>query len=260
MSTGVMANVALLEMDVNLEDALLISQRLAEKLSIEPTNTRSVILKKNSMVYKCVKVGDHVGTLDHLMIFEEDPGLGDTLFDNVSEETQNLLGELNRRIPEAKYGGEIVKIEAHYGCPISEMHESLASVVRSAIAEQNRAAKLTTGTEDEEDYPPNEVLSDGLKYNGVQYDPNTVVLTFYIRETETSKVGDKVVLSNQLKATISSVSQRPIYSEDGTELDVLFSNDSVSRRITLSQNFMGVLNRILPKMEQDVIDMYFNDK
>ena len=260
MSTGVMANVALLEMDVNLEDALLISQRLAEKLSIEPTNTRSVILKKNSMVYKCVKVGDHVGTLDHLMIFEEDPGLGDTLFDNVSEETQNLLGELNRRIPEAKYGGEIVKIEAHYGCPISEMHESLASVVRSAIAEQNRAARLTAGTEDEEDYPPNEVLSDGLKYNGVQYDPNTVVLTFYIRETETSKVGDKVVLSNQLKATISSVSQRPIYSEDGTELDVLFSNDSVSRRITLSQNFMGVLNRILPKMEQDVIDMYFNDK
>ena len=260
MTTGVMANVALLEMDVNLEDALLISQRLGEKLSIEPTNTRSVILKKNSLVYKCVKVGDHVGTLDHLMIFEEDPGLGETIFDTVSEETQNLLGELNRRIPEAKYGGEIVKIEAHYGCPISEMHESLATIVRSAIAEQNRAAKLTAGTEDEEDYPPNEVLSDGLKYNGVQYDSDTVVLTFYIRETEGTKVGDKVVLSNQLKATISSVSQRPLYAEDGTELDVLFSNDSVSRRITLSQNFMGVLNRILPKMEQDVIDMYFNDK
>ena len=260
MTTGVMANVALIEMDVNLEDALLISQRLAEKLSIEPTNTRSVILKKNSLVYKCVKVGDHVGTLDHLMIFEEDPGLGETIFDTVSEETQNLLGELNRRIPEAKYGGEIVKIEAHYGCPISEMHESLAAIVKNAIAEQNRAAKLTTGTEDEEDYPPNEVLPEGLKYNGVQYDSDTVVLTFYIRETEGTKVGDKVVLSNQLKATISSVSQRPLYAEDGTELDVLFSNDSVSRRITLSQNFMGVLNRILPKMEQDVIDMYFNDK
>lgn len=260
MTTGVMANVALIEMDVNLEDALLISQRLAGKLSIEPTNTRSVILKKNSLVYNCVKVGDKVGTLDHLMIFEEDPGIGDTLFDNVSEETQNLLGELNRRIPEAKYGGEIVKIEAHYGCPIGEMHESLAAIVRNAVAEQNRAARLTTGTEDEEDYPPNEVLSEGLKYNGVQYDSDTVVLTFYIRETEGTKVGDKVVLSNQLKATISSVSQQPLYAEDGTEIDVLFSNDSVSRRITLSQNFMGVLNRILPKMEEDVVEMYFDEK
>lgn len=257
MTVGTMAMVALIEMDVNLEDASLISPRLAQKLSIEPTNTRVVTLPKRSLIHSYVKVGQTVKNTDPLMIFEEDPGLGDTLFQTASEETQRLLGDINRSIPEAKFSGTVVKIEAHYGCPISEMNPSLATIVRAAVAEQNRAAKLAANTDDAEEYPPNEVLPDGLKYNGVQYDNDTVTLTFYIKELESTTVGDKICLGTCLKNTISSISSRPQYTEDGEEIDVLFSNDSVSRRITLSQNYMGVINRVIEGLEKNIVDMYF---
>ena len=259
MTIGDYANVAFIEMDSNLEDAGAISKRLADKMNICPTNRRDVVLSKNSLIHSCAKIGDHVKNIDTLMVFEEDPGLGESLFATVSDETQTLLGDINRSIPEAKFNGEVVKIEAHYGCPISEMHPSLAAIVRNAVSEQNRAARMAAGTLSEEEFPPNEVLPEGLKFNGTQYDEDTVVISFYIRELETTKVGDKIVLGLMNKGTISSIFSQKMYTETGDELDVLWSSDSCSKRIVLSPYFIGIITRIVQQMEKNVADMYFED-
>ena len=258
MTIGNRAMVAFVEMDVNLEDAACISQRLADKLNIEPTNTRTVTLSKNSLIHYCANIGDKVKNIDKLMVFEEDPGLGDTLFQTASDETQNLLGELNRKIPNAKHSGTIVKIEAHYGCTIAEMHPSLANIVRTAVTEQNRLAKMAAGTKDEEDYPPNAILPDGLKYNGITYDKDTVAITFYIKDTEQTRPGDKLILGNLNKLTISSLMEKTALTEDGKEIDVLFSSDSCGRRIVLSPYYLGILENITKQMETNILDMYFS--
>ena len=64
-------------------------------------------------------------------------------------------------------------------------------------------------------------------------------------------------LSLQLKHTISSIMPMPQYTGDGEEIDVVFSADALGRRIVLSPTYIGILNRILSKLESDCIKLYF---
>ena len=260
MTIGLQANVAMIEMDTNLEDASEISPDLAERLSIRPTQARHVVLDRHSLVHRCVQVGDNVTTNDQLMVFEEDPTLDNTGTLKVDEETMKLLGDLNSRIPTAKFNGKIVKIEAHYACEIADMNPTLATIVRTAIAGQNRAAKLAAGTTSVEEYPPAAPLPVGTKYKGTEFTADTVMLSFYIQETEHTTLGDKIVVGLQLKNTISNVMPQPYYTEEGVPVDVMFSASSANRRIVTSPTLLGVSNRIMEHVEKSIVDMYFGNK
>lgn len=257
LAIGLNANVAMIEMDTNLEDASEISPDLAARITIKPTQQRFVTLDRRSLVHKCVSVGDEVKSADTLMVFEEDTSLDNSDNFKVNEETMKLLSDLNSRIPTAKFNGKIVKIEAHYACEISEMHPSLAAIVRNAIAGQNRASKLASRTDSAEEYPPSEPLPVGTKYKGTLFTEDTVMLTFYIQELEHTTIGDKIVVGLQLKNTISSVMPKPYYTEEGVPVDVMFSASAANRRITTSPSLIGISNRILEKMEKDIVAMYF---
>lgn len=261
LSTGVMANVAFIEVDTNLEDATEISQELADRMSMKPTQIRDVSLAANSIIYDIVKVGDTVNQTDKLMTFEEDPEVGGNTASsfNVDEDTLALLGDLNRKIPTAKFSGKIVKIEARYGGDISEMHPTLQAVVRECIAPMNKAAKLAGKTVSAEAYPSSAPLPTGSRVRGTEFDKKTVMLTFHIQELEHTTVGDKLVVANQLKNTIASVMSHPIYTGDGKPIDVLFSNSGCSRRIVLSAQLNGVMSRCMHKLEDNILDMYFDD-
>lgn len=259
-SIGVTANTVLMETDVDLEDACAMSKRLSEKLTIVPTNTRVISLPCNSIIHKCVKVGDTVAHTDNLLIFEEDYSInGSTELDNFKgdEDTLNLLGELNRKTPESKYAGEIVRIDALYGCHPGDMHPSLQKVVREALSQTIRRARNASDTSAADDFPMPKPIPVGTKVKGVTFDDKTVMLVFYIQEKQSTQVGDKCVLGLQLKHTVSSIMQCPQYTGDGEEIDVIFSADAVGRRIVLSATFLGITNRIMEKLENNIVNMYF---
>ena len=262
-TTGVTANTVLMETDTTLEDAACISKRLSEKLAIRPVNTRVIRLSKNSVVLQSVGVGAVVSHTDKLMIFEEDVAFnnGDTE-DPIStfkgdDETLELLGDLNKRTPTAKFAGQIVRIDAHYGGALTDMHPSLQRIVKAANTVNARRAMNAKGTLAEQDFPPPTAIPTGTKAYGVDFDDDTVVITFYIQEHQNMQVGDKCVLSLQLKHTISSIMPMPQYTGDGEEIDVVFSADALGRRIVLSPTYIGILNRILSKLESDCIKLYF---
>lgn len=259
-SIGATANTVLMETDVDLEDACCMSKRLAAKMAITPTNMRVVSLPANSIIHKCVKVGDTVAHSDDLMIFEEDYSVGgssDTDMFKGDSDTLALLGELNHKTPEAKYAGKIVRIDALYSCQPAEMHPTLQNIVREAVARDTRRARNAQSTTAMDDFPMPKPIPVDSKVKGVTFDDKTVMLIFYIQEKQATQVGDKCVLGLQLKHTISYLMPQPQYTGDGEEIDVIFSADAVGRRIVLSAKFMGITNRIMEKLEQNIVDMYF---
>ena len=257
MTSGVLANIALMETDSTLEDSVEISPSLSKRMLMRPVNMRTISLPKNSVVYSCKQVGDNVINTDVLMVFDEAPVESGDMFKNVDEATLSLIADMNRSKPTSKYNGKIVKMEAYSGCPISEMHPTLADIVRKADELDNRKNRFARGSLCEEEYPQNEIMREGSKYKGQAFDENTVVIVFYIQEDVTMDKGDKMVVANQLKCTVCSVMKDGTSTESGVPVDALFSAHGLTARVVLSPIFHGILSRCSEKVESDIVDMYF---
>ena len=255
-TTGVMTNVAFMETDTTLEDSTEISEKLSAKLTIYPVNPRVITLPSKSLVYKSLGIGDHVEVTTPLMIFEEEPVGADNSLSS-DENTLELLGELNRSTPTAKFSGEIVNIEAYYGGEISNMNPTLAKIVKDAIVQPNAAAKLASGSARENEFIRSSAVPKGCKFKGIEFDEDTVMLIFYIKERIPHSAGDKLVLCNQLKSTVAAIFPKPVTTESGVEVDMFFSQKGVNSRKTLSPFLSGMISRIMEKTEQDVVDEYF---
>jgi hypothetical protein len=255
MSTGVMANVVFMEMDTTLEDSFEISQRLSQKLAMHPVNTKVISLSGKSLIHKFLDIGTEVAPTDDLMVFEEDPTAVEGM--NTDDEAIEMLAELNRRTPSAGHGGKIIRIDAYYSCDPAEMHPTVQALVKRCVEEKNRRAKLAKSSKEADDYPAASMIKEGSKYKGVTFDKDTVMFIYHIQERLAHNVGDKLVLCNQLKATCGGIFPKPVYSESGIEVDMLFSMLSTNKRIVLSPFKFGIVSRILIKIEDDICLKYF---
>lgn len=255
-TTGVMANVAFIETDTTLEDSTEISEALSKKLAIDPVNPKVITLSAKSKVYKALGIGDKVEVSTPLMIFEEDP-VGEDNGLTVDESTMELLGDLNRATPSAGYSGEIVHIDAYYGGSISNMNPSVAKLVNTAIAGTNAAAKLASGSMRENEFIKSSQVPVGSKFKGIEFDEDTVMFIYYIKERIPHSTGDKLVLCNQLKATTAAIFPKPIQTESGVPVDMFFSQRGVNARKCLSPFLNGIISRLMEKTEKNIIKDYF---
>ena len=71
-------------------------------------------------------------------------------------------------------------------------------------------------------------------------------------------IGDKGILSNQLKFTVGEVMNYDLSTLSNKPIDLLFSYRSVSARIVNSPQLIGTTSALLEKVTEDVVDMYFN--
>ena len=256
MSTGVMANLCLLETDTTLEDATEISESLSKKLAINPVNERVVTMSAKSQIFTMAKIGDHVKVTDPLCIFDEepltqDPGLTE------DEDALAILGDISKSAPTAKFSGEIVHIAVYCGCEVSEMSPSVANVVKAAYVESAAQAKLAKDTARANEFVKPTIVPKGSRFKGIEFDEDTVMIIFYIKERIVHGVGDKLVLCNQLKSTVAAVFPKPVTTESGIPIDVLYSQKGVNSRKVLSPFLTGILSRLVEKVEKDVVDEYF---
>lgn len=255
-TTGVMTNVAFIETETTLEDSTEISEALSEKLAIDPVNPKVITLSAKSKIYKALSIGDKVEISTPLMVFEEDP-VGDDNGLTVDESTVELLGDLNRATPTAGYSGEIVHIDAYYGGSISNMNPSVAKLVNAAIAEVNAASKLASGSMRANEFIKSTQVPIGSKFKGIEFDEDTVMFIYYIKERIPHSTGDKLVLCNQLKATTAAIFPKPVQTESGVPIDMFFSQRGVNARKCLSPFLNGIISRIMEKTEKNIIKDYF---
>lgn len=258
LGCGVRAKVVLMEADCTLEDSNAITKRLGERLTISPTHTRDIVLTKNSVIHQYLTIGTHVKNTETILVFEdEDLGdMGSLTGGDIS--TLEMLKTLNKNMPKAKHSGEIVKIEAFYSCPISDMSESLAKLVNECNKSKQAKHKFSRGTNMEYDYIPPSVLPEGTKYKGNEFGDDTIVIQFYIKEDIVQGVGSKLVVASQLKSVTNEVLEEPILSESGVEIDMVFGMASVANRVVNSCQLVGSTNRVLEELQNQAVDMYFN--
>jgi hypothetical protein len=257
-SIGSLANVALMESDATTEDSCEISERLSKKLTMYPTNERVVVLSAKSLVHYCAKVGDHVIPTDNLMIFEESP-MTQSMF-TADDDTLSMIADLNKATPHANHQGEIVKIDAYYGCEIKDMSPTLQPIVKAAVDEKIRRSKLASETDKADEYPTSSIIAKDSKYKGTMFTEDTVMLIFHIKEAIPHGTGDKLVLCNQLKCTCCGVFPKKLYTESGVEIDMLFSARAMNKRIVLSAPLTGIASRILERVEDDICKEWFGEE
>ena len=252
---GTSAMVAWIEIAGNYEDSSTISKSFGEKLAIEPVQVRTFTLDKNTFVHMFKHIGEHVDITDELMIFE-DAGTTDLSGIAKNDEALAYLSRLNRATPKAKFAGTIVGIEMYLGCPISEIHETLRPIYTEANRVKRARHRFTEDSLQAIYNPEVKQIPKGTKYKGVDFDENTVVVRYLIKEELVASVGDKIVIDSSLKSVISDVLSEPVKTASGIDIDILFSNTSMSNRIVNSSNLSGISERILEELERQVIEIY----
>lgn len=253
---GVHATCAIMERNNTLQDSSCITRRLGEKLRISPTQIRTIALDKDCVIHDIVNIGKMVYNTDHLIVFEENEIDDYGSLNNKNPKTIELLKKLNRSMPKAKYSGHVIKIDAYYGCDIGDMHPSLGNIVKEIVLRKNALHKFTLGTDKSLCFPMSSPLPKNIKFKGIDMTENTVILQIYIKEDILAGVGDKLVFDASLKTVIGEVIFDPILSETGVEIDAVFSGQSINNRIITSPLIVGTSQRVVEKIESDILEIW----
>lgn len=252
---GVPATIAIMEKGETLEDGCLISKHLGDELKMSPAHVRTISFPNDTAVKDVLSVGEEVESTDLLCILEE--GDLDALTMTDDPDTIAFLGELNRKAPRAKYHGHIADVQVFYAGEFEHLHPSIQDLVRK-VEKKNRAIQAALkGSVKDGLYKNTTKVNPGLKYHGVEFDATTVVIEFTINETIGCSAGDKLVVANANKTVISGVMEKQFYTESKLPVDMVFSATSLYNRIVMSPFIWGILTRISEKMENDILDMYF---
>ncbi len=253
---GVMANVALIEMSATLEDGCIISKELGSKLSMAPAHIRPVTIDNRTVMHDIVEIGSTVESTDILCSVEEGDLESLTLTDDL--DTIAFLSSLNRKAPTAKYHGRVADISMYYACAYDLLHPSLQKFVKAQDKRHKAHAQGLEGTGRAGTYHGPGQVNVGLKYHGILFETNTVLIEFTITEDIVAGQGDKICLGLQSKTVISNSFEKNPVSESGVDVDVIFSSTSIMARIINSPYVIGIGNRTLEKMEADIVSLYFD--
>lgn len=246
---GVMAMVAFMEHADTLEDSSVISEKLAEKLETATTTIRDITVKFTDVIHNLVQVGDEVEDDTILCTIEDAVTAESNLF---SEKSLDMLQLLAANTPRAKQRGVVEKIEVLYHGDLEDMTESLSLVA----SKSDRASKRLCREMGE---PPITGLVDATAR--IQSQPliaNHAVIRVYITGPVAAGVGDKVVFASQLKSVVGRLMSGRNETKDGTEIDAIFSYQSVANRIVRSPEIMGMANLLLLKLSKRMVNAYRN--
>lgn len=242
----VLARVALVENYDVYEDSAAMSKTFSSKLTTRGTHIRNIRLNAENTIKNLVKEGDTVST-DSILCTIHSSQLNDEYFSGSSLDSLNSISSLN---PTSKYAGVIDKINIIYTADLESLTEELADVIRSADSKLYRESKRTGGG------VKNGRVDVGFKIDGVNMTGDEIVIQVYITETIDMSIADKIVVGNQLKATVGRYWNEPQVSEDNVPIDLMFSAKSVDNRIVLDAEKIGTTNTLLIELTKRFIESY----
>ena len=251
MKSGTMVRTAIMENPYTLEDASVISQKVAKQLNTSVTHVRTVVVKFDQVVRNLVTKGSTLDLESILCTIEDQASAGNDLFD---EDSLDILKLMSANAPKSKYVGVVEKIEAIYHGDTEDMSDSVLSIVKAS--DRERLSKLkalgktaTTGS-----------VNGLVRIDKEPLDLDTVAIRIYITSSMDGGIGDKGVFANQMKSIFSNVMDGTNKTEDGEDIDAIFSYLSISNRIVLSAEIIGTTNSLLKTMSKMVVDDYFSNK
>lgn len=254
---GVLANIALLDTGLTIEDSCVISREFGRTMKTDTAHVRTISIDANTIIHKFVSIGDVVETTDPLCVVEN--AEASTILDMDDNTPMDVIATLDQVSPKAKYHGTIVQIKIIRSCELSQMHPTLREFVVLHESKENNLAKIAKGTMKNDTIMHTHVVSSGTKYMGVEFDNSTVLILVTINTELECGQGDKVCFVSANKSVVGGVAEKPIVAvEDGTIIDAMFGGMSVSNRIVLSPLTVGAAGRVLSELQSKILKMYKN--
>ena len=251
---GVLAKIAFLDNGGTLEDASVLTSALAKKMQFEPVHMKEIEITTDTHVHAFAAVGTYVRSTDPLMVFDESAidfdGKG-------SDELADLLSYLNKLSPKAEHTGTVVKVEALYKAPLSQMHSSLQKIIKSITVKKDQRAAFAAGSVNADEFQKSQPLYATDKVGTIDLEPTTVVLRFYIKQIKSMDPGDKLFWDNCLKSVVSDVVDE-ITTESGEQVEGMTSCRGVLARIISSPFLQGMCNGVLHRLEDNVLAVWDN--
>ena len=240
------ANVAFNVSSDTHEDGCNVSTSLERKLSTRITHVRDVVVPFDAEIFDLVEEGTELTSKDILCTL--DYASSNQYFSD-DDAAYKGLKELTNLNPRAEHPGYISRIEVFYYGELEDMTESLRNVCETYDKERAKRAKMkgenkaTTGKVDEV-----------IRINGRKLQPGFVGIQIYVDSDLGVTTGDKFVIANQLRTTVSRMIETPIHAEDGREVLLEFSMNGPFNRIVGSWLFQGLGNAILTKATKNLIN------
>jgi hypothetical protein len=252
---GVLANIALLDTGLTIEDSCVISRDFGKVMKTDTAHIRTISIDANTIIHKFVSIGDVVETTDPLGVVEN--AEASTILDIDGDMSTDIIATLDQVSPKAKYHGTVVQIRIIRSCELSQMHPTLREFVTLHEAKENNLAKIAKGTMKNDTIMHTHIVSSGTKYMGVEFDNSTVLILVTINTELECGQGDKVCFVSANKSVVGGVAEKPIVAvEDGTIIDAMFGGMSVSNRIVLSPLTVGAASRVLSGLQSKILAIY----
>jgi hypothetical protein len=237
LKLGTLALTAFIEAADAHEDSASVSESYSNKRAIEKDVILSFRQDVTSSLLNVKKIGEKVDAEDSLFV------VGVETSDVIDSSTMSLLTELDSTSKRTTYGGVISDIQVRYNCVLSDMSPSVRKL---ATAYNNTLKDGVTGK-----------VTGGYSINGTPLMDGEVEIKYFITTGEILTLGDKNVLGHQLKYTIGSVTPTKYTTEDGRDIDIIFSGRAAEARVVSSPILMGSTNLILDKADKDILDIYY---
>lgn len=248
LTTQMLGRIALIEGGDVFEDACAISNEFSLRLGTEIAHIRNIVLDENQDITNLVKVGATVEP-DSILCTILNTQTDHSFYD---KQTIGLLERLASTSPKAKYKGRITKISALYTGDTENMNDGVKNVVIASDREVYRLSKRRG------DPVENNRVNIGFRVDGKPLSKGSVVIQIHIIEDLNMGGGDKLVVANQLKCTISRVWTDDNQTEDGQLIDAYFSGQSLDNRIVNSPFVIGTTSTLLKHITKLAVDHYFS--
>lgn len=229
-------------------DSSAISPELSKAMTTTIVKEKSFIIEFNKNITNLLPEKTKVTPDDVLFVVLDET----TDYNNLSENTIEMLKSLSSLAPKAKINGTIERYEIKYNGDIQDMSPTLRKL---ATRLDKDIYERTKGTEYE--VTSNRVTSE-YRVDGKNLNIDTLELKVYISVDVTQAIGDKSVFANQMKSVISDIFTSDIYTESGVKIDAMFSFAGIMDRVVTSPLTIGTTLRILKEVSKQAADIYFN--
>lgn len=250
---GDVCNVAIMENSETFEDSGAISLNLSDRLGTTITKVLSFVLDQKDEIFNLVKIGDYVEPSDVLFSFMSEDANN---LRGLDAKTIEILKELKSSSPKAKVKGIVSNIVVFYNGDPNDLSDSIR-----ALAEESAKRTFESdvyGLKEDKGILNNKVDSS-YSIQGNPLLSGEVEIKVYIQTGEGMTLGDKGILGNQMKFTVGEVFPNNIKTEDGRDVDALFSYIAIQKRIVTSPTLIGTTSVLIEKLEKDIVKMYFEE-
>lgn len=238
--SGSFYKVAFMEKKANYEDSLIVNESVLESTGTLKYKVISIVVDIYNSITNIKDEGDKVSYGDKMMSILDSSMSDDA---SLSDRAKEILKDVSDNSPKADVNGIIDRIDVLYNCELDNMDKT----IRDLVDRSNKRFQSEQGT--------NGHVTSEYSINGNPLLPNQIELKYYISHHAKTKIGDKFIISAQLKNTIGKILS-DITTMEGEKIDFIFSNKSTFARIVNSAYVVGTTNLLLEKITKNAINIY----